>query len=1148
MRLCRMLLVIIVIGLICVACGGGDGTDDYTTVLISEINTGIEGNNLYDYIELYNPESIPFDLHGFNLIYQLKEGNDEITIAHWGEETLIPPYGHYLLGIEGQDYGVPVDYFIEQSFVPSRGGLDLRFGVKTIDKVAWGTSSSDMQEKKFIEEVELGSSMERLPGGEEGNGQDSDNNRKDFFASTSPNPQNTGSAITPGYENEIGFSIEYPQTVKPGKEFGYQLVVENLSDVIMNDVQVSFPHDYGLEIVSVDDGIVQTENGFVWEVGHLEAGETVLVSINFIAPLTFMEIDVINSYAKVGDWEGASFAGTLNTSVEGGSIPIATARELIGMEVVVEGTSTMYNGGFFAGSGAKFYIEDETSGVQVYVPEAGESLKLPIGAYVQVRGVITLYRGAIEIIPPSEALVTVLESPANWDERAPEVISVGTASNDRSYMANFVQVEGVVARIEEFSYSSEVDIVDDAGQLVTLYVDKETGISLDEIESGDSYKVNGIIEILDSLQRVYPRQQSDFEKIYPPILDIQVNAPNLVSVGESFEIVFEVYNYTPDVMTNVEIDYVFDENLLVIDEIQDIGGYEESNHIMWAAGDLAGDGEMTTVSLSAHVEGDAEMLSIGGYYAISDQWLEPVVGEEFFTFFGTSVPIWAIQGSGQKSAYISELVETSGVVTGVFPDFNGFWIQELNSDDDLNTSAGIFVSHGPASVDVEIGDLVSVEGIVREVQRETRIELMGVSGLVVISEGNVLPEITELNPPADNEESIVYFEALEGMLVSVSGSATVVGPTNRYGEFSIILDQHGMDRVFHTDDTGMIIRVDDGTNSVHEFQETMVTAVSQGDSVNGIFGPLSFTYGNYKVEPIEEYSVEKQSVNLPTMLMLGSDEFSIMSWNVENLFDFVDPHPTSPSMPTVGEFKDSIAKIANTIISAGAPTVIGFQEVENIDVLMDITEHEILESFGYVAVLIEGTDSRGIDVGYLVNTDNVEIVIEEQYPGPEGITSRPPLLVKLQIELANGSVELFVLNNHFTSMSGGEKATEPRRNAQADWNVEVYYGIIADNPEANLAVIGDLNSYYSALPIDTLRNAGLIHVFDTLDADERYTYVFQGISQVLDHIIVTEDLMALLTDVVILHTNADYVLPAEGDETPLHKSDHDPVIAIFQLP
>ncbi len=133
-------------------------------------------------------------------------------------------------------------------------------------------------------------------------------------------------------------------------------------------------------------------------------------------------------------------------------------------------------------------------------------------------------------------------------------------------------------------------------------------------------------------------------------------------------------------------------------------------------------------------------------------------------------------------------------------------------------------------------------------------------------------------------------------------------------------------------------------------------------------------------------------------------------------------------------------------------------------------------------------------------------------------------------------------------MSGGEAATEPRRNAQAAWNVTVLEGILAENPGALLAVIGDLNSYYDSLPIDTLRDAGLVHSFDRIPPEERYTYVYEGVSQTIDHILLTPELDALISEVVVLHFNSDYPLPMPGDVTSMHKSDHDPVLVVFEIP
>jgi predicted extracellular nuclease len=172
----------------------------------------------------------------------------------------------------------------------------------------------------------------------------------------------------------------------------------------------------------------------------------------------------------------------------------------------------------------------------------------------------------------------------------------------------------------------------------------------------------------------------------------------------------------------------------------------------------------------------------------------------------------------------------------------------------------------------------------------------------------------------------------------------------------------------------------------------------------------------------------------------------------------------------------------------------------------------------------------------------------QQHVAPEGLTSRPPLLIHVQLQPDGGPFEVYLLNNHFTSMAGGVLATEPRRSAQAAWNVTVFEEFVADNQDAHFAVLGDLNSFFDSKPLDVLRQAGLEHVFEVLEPDERYTYIFEGASQSLDHILVTDNLMQLLERVDILHTNADFPPADPDDPSPIHKSDHDPVIARFMFP
>jgi predicted extracellular nuclease len=236
--------------------------------------------------------------------------------------------------------------------------------------------------------------------------------------------------------------------------------------------------------------------------------------------------------------------------------------------------------------------------------------------------------------------------------------------------------------------------------------------------------------------------------------------------------------------------------------------------------------------------------------------------------------------------------------------------------------------------------------------------------------------------------------------------------------------------------------------------------------------------------------------------------------------------------------------MADPIRRAGFPTIVALQEIENIGVLEDLARQDAIIEQAYQPVLIEGTDSRGIDVGYLIRGD-ATILDVQQYNAPEGLTSRPPLVVKVQLPDDAGVV--YVINNHFTSMSAGVEITEPRRNAQAEWNVHVIKDIIlADDPNAMIALMGDLNSFFDSKPVQTLRDAGLDHVLDDIRPDKRYNYIYQGESQVLDHILTTRNLFQMLAETRILHVNADFPPPKPDDASAERKSDHDPIIAIFE--
>jgi DNA/RNA endonuclease YhcR with UshA esterase domain len=1136
---------------------------DEPTVVISELLTGIEGNNNYEYIELYNTgDKYPLDLKGWSLGYKLADNQEENKVYSWDDHALIPPLGHYLLVHDGQDVGIVPDATFDVPMIPQRGSLRLHLADGSVlDSVTWGSGSFDFTEGDTVNQLQADLALERKPGGGEGNWIDTNDNTADFLFAP-PNPQGVGSTKTPAPKVDLSFAIQAPDNVNPGGEFEYVIVVENDSSETIDNISAQIPIDQDLEVINTLDNVEMSskakywelgETGgasrfLVWNLGSLESGKSASTSIKVQAPWTYKVVNLVNYSVQADNLPSPIFGSPIRVSVEGGAIPIGVLKDLVGNEVVIEGTATMYTGGLYAGTGnTKFYLEDNTGGVQVWVPSGDGIVDIGIGASVRVRGSLEVYRGALELVINNTADVEVKEKPTQDSFLEPTMLSIGEAANDPEFAGKLVKVEGIVARNEEFSYSYEIDLIDETGQLITLYIDKQTNINVELIESGQYYKMTGILEILDSVQQLYPRVQADLERIFPPELTLTMDAPITALPGDNIEIFLTASNYTPDLLSDLVITATLPKKGGV-QFVSASDGHEISgSHIIWSIPQLKADGAQVTVSYTVEITSRDEYLKFENYTVTATEWFEPSGGDPYLVFIGNSVPIWAIQGFSYRSPYILKTVRTEGIVTGVFPDLGGFWIQETETDMDPSTSSGLFINTGEMTISAAAGNHVRINGIVRETYQQTQVQISSPDDIAILENGNSLPLPVNLDPPANYSESIPYYESLEGMLVQVSEPAVAVAPTSHYGEFVLVLSSHDVNRLWQGDEehNGFAIMVDDGSSAVHENRSLLNFVVNTGDTVEDLIGPLAYTFGRYKIEPIVQPQIASNSIELPTLKSASNNQFRIMTWNVENLFDLLDPHPSSPDKPGIREYKTSIVKVSNTILAAGAPTVVGLQEVENIGILEDIADQDSLAEYQYQPFLIEGTDSRYIDNGYLVRGDVAEVVNVRQYPAPEGLTSRPPLEIEIILQYDTEELHLFVINNHFTSMSGGEKVTEPRRDAQAAWNAQIVGEIFEENPGAYVAVIGDLNSYYDSAPIDTLRDAGLIHVYQINPEGGWYSYIYEGESQTLDHILVSPNLFEILTQLDILHVNADYAPTIEGDESPMGKSDHDPVIATF---
>jgi predicted extracellular nuclease len=152
-------------------------------------------------------------------------------------------------------------------------------------------------------------------------------------------------------------------------------------------------------------------------------------------------------------------------------------------------------------------------------------------------------------------------------------------------------------------------------------------------------------------------------------------------------------------------------------------------------------------------------------------------------------------------------------------------------------------------------------------------------------------------------------------------------------------------------------------------------------------------------------------------------------------------------------------------------------------------------------------------------------------------------------EFAFRGKRVVVIANHFNSKGGDQNAdgrfqfprqsSAVQRAGQASFEHDFVRRLLDVDAKANVVVLGDLNDFQFSPPLNVLRtgtaNAStpsiLSDLITTLPVSRQYTYVFNGVSQVLDHILVSGGVRGVRYEVV--HINADY-----HDQV----SDHDPQV------
>ncbi|HYE28451.1 MAG TPA: cadherin domain-containing protein, partial [Allosphingosinicella sp.] len=547
-----------------------------------------------------------------------------------------------------------------------------------------------------------------------------------------------------------------------------------------------------------------------------------------------------------------------------------------------------------------------------------------------------------------------------------------------------------------------------------------------------------------------------------------------------------------------------------------------------------------------------------------------------------ALKIHEIQGAGHQSAYVGQPVTTTGIVTGVVG--NGFYLQDPDGDGNVGTSDAIFVFTGAAPT-VAVGDAVSVRGTPEEfvpgAGSLSITELVTSNANVTVqSHGNALPAAVLIGaggrtPPTQAIEDdgftsydpatdgLDFYESMEGMRVTID-SPTVVSNTSGFGE-TWVLASGGADATGYNGRTG--ITVSEADFNPERIQIDATTALfagyapnhSMGDRLSSVTGIMSYSFNSYEVLVSDAVTVvsDVTAARETTSLAGDRDHLTIASYNVENLD------------PSDGPVKfDLLAQ--NIVYNLLAPDIIALQEMQDAnglngsDPLSAVETAQLLidaiaalggPNYVYVEVAPATANSTGgepggnIRNGFLYNADRVSYIAGSatliDVPAFNG--SRKPLVADFTF---NGE-KVRLINVHFTSRLGSdplqgaeqppEDAGDGSRTAQAEAVRAYVNNSLATDHALKLGVMGDFNGFWFEGAVAALEAGGVMTDLHRLNpVEERYTYLFDGNLQAIDHLLVTGGLASgAMFDAV--HINAEQTNDAD------RATDHDPIVGRFYI-
>ncbi|MER8236684.1 endonuclease/exonuclease/phosphatase family protein [Streptomyces sp. NPDC094049] len=433
-----------------------------------------------------------------------------------------------------------------------------------------------------------------------------------------------------------------------------------------------------------------------------------------------------------------------------------------------------------------------------------------------------------------------------------------------------------------------------------------------------------------------------------------------------------------------------------------------------------------------------------------------------------------------------------------------------------------------------------------------------------------------LNP---KKYALDYYESLEGTNVRI-GSSRVVGATDPYAELWVTVKPWENRNVrggtvygsYDSQNTGRL-----QIQSLTPLAQQPFPVANVGDRLTGTTeGPLDFNqFGGYTLTARTLGTVVDRGLERETTAKQHRNELAVATYNVENL-DPGDPQTkfdalakavvenlSAPDVIALEEIQDdngakndgtvsaeqTVKKFTDAIVAAGGPAYAWRSIAPENNKDGGEPGGNIRQVFLFNPERVSFTDRAGGDAttptGVTGTKGRAALTLSPGRVDPANTaweSSRKPLAG----EFVFRGRTVFVIANHFGSKGGDEsivshhqppnRSSEAKRLLQAQSVNTFVKQILAVEKQADVLVLGDINDFEFSGTTKALTDGGALYpAVKSLPRGERYSYVYQGNSQVLDQILTSPGVRHFTYDSV--HINAEF-----ADQN----SDHDPQVLRFR--